>query len=218
MAQATRRSITNLKSFEHNKLAPLPVIHKLKVNNIRQGFFEREMFDRVRKLLPPQYQLAVTVDETYGWRTQSEVLKLEWRQVDLQQGTLRLDPGTTKNDDGRVVYLTSELKTMFAAQREVVRTLERRLGHAIPYVFVHVGKHHEGKRIQDFKKAWKTACRKAGCPGKRRHDFQRTAVRNMERTGVARSVAMKITGHRSESVYRRYAIVSDADLQDAVKN
>jgi hypothetical protein len=37
----------------------------------------------------------------------------------------------------------------------------------------------------------------------------------MERTGVPRSVAMKVTGHRTESVYRRYAIVSDTDLQDA---
>jgi hypothetical protein len=48
-----------------------------------------------------------------------------------------------------------------------------------------------------------------------KHDFRRTAVRNLERSGVSRSVATKITGHRTEAVYRRYAIVSDQDLQEA---
>jgi hypothetical protein len=33
--------------------------------------------------------------------------------------------------------------------------------------------------------------------------------------GMSRSVAMKLTGHKTEAVYRRYAIVSSGDLADA---
>jgi integrase len=148
---------------------------------------------------------------------QSEILTLEWRREDLTAGTLRLDPGTTENDEGRLVYMTAEMKRLLHDQWVRVRALEQDTRKIIPWLFPHLSGRPRGERIEDFKKAWKTACQKAGCPGMLRHDFRRTAVRNMERVGVARSVATKVTEHRSASVYRRYAIVSDADLQEAVK-
>jgi integrase len=67
------------------------------------------------------------------------------------------------------------------------------------------------------REAFKTACRKAGCPGRIPYDLRRTAVRNLERAGVPRSVAMKLTGHKTESVYRRYAIADERDLRVAVE-
>jgi integrase len=85
----------------------------------------------------------------------------------------------------------------------------------IPYLFPHLTGKRAGTSRTAFYKAWRTACRRAGVPGMLTHDFRRTAVRNMERTGIPRSVATKLTGHRTEAVYRRYAIVSDADLRAA---
>jgi integrase len=64
-------------------------------------------------------------------------------------------------------------------------------------------------------KSWRTACKGAGTPGRLLYDLRRTAVRNLERAGVSRSVAMKMTGHKTESVYPRYAIVSEGDLREA---
>jgi integrase len=163
-------------------------------------------------------QVAVTIAYTYGWRMQSEVLSLDRRQVDLAAGTLRLDPGTTKNDEGRVVYLTPELKALLSAQIERVEALQKRLERIVPYLFPFLsGKRRAGRQRTDFRKAWATACAAVGVPGMLRHDFRRTGVRNMVNAGVPERVAMKVTGHRTRAVFDRYHIVSPADLQEAAR-
>ena len=97
-------------AHEHGKLDKLPVIHMLRPATPRSGFFEREQFEAVSRELPPDIRVVVLIGYTYGWMITSEVLPITWRQVDLEAETLRLDPGTTKNRDGRVVYLTPEVK------------------------------------------------------------------------------------------------------------
>lgn len=79
-----------------------------------------------------------------------------------------------------------------------------------PFVF-----HRNGEQIKEFRTAWKNACKAAGCPGKLIHDMRRSAVRTFERAGVPRSVAMSIVGHKTESIYRRYAIVDEAMQREA---
>lgn len=181
----------------------------------RQGFFEDAQYEAVRRQLPADLQVALAIDHTFGWRTQSEVLILERRQIDLEAGTLRLDPGSTKNDDGRVVYLTPDLHQLLTEQLERVRLLERQTGRIVPWLFPHLTGRLRGQRIQDFRKRWNTACRRAGVAGRLRHDFRRTAVRNLVNAGVPERVAMEITGHKTRSVFDTYHIVTPEDLKAA---
>jgi integrase len=206
-----------VRAYEGGKIFRLPIIHKLKERGPREGFFERAQYEAVRRHLPADLQAAVTLAYTFGWRMRSEVLALERRHLDLEAGTLRLDAGMTKNDDGRVVYLTPELKTLLSAQLERVEALGKATGRIVPALFPHLRGRFRGQRKREFRKVLETACRKAGVAGMLRHDFRRTAVRNMVNAGVPERVAMKVTGHKTRAVFDRYHIVSPGDLQDVAR-
>jgi integrase len=203
-------------AYEHGTLARLPILRKLAEAAPRAGFFEAERFQSVRRRLPPDLQVAVSIAHTYGWRMQSEIMPLERRQLDLEAGTLRLDPGQGKTGQPRVVVLTAELRRLLAEQVDRVRALERQRGIIVRYLFPHlVGRRRAGSPRLDFRRAWRTACKAAGCPGMLRHDLRRTAVRNLTRAGVPERVAMSLTGHKTRAVFDRYNIVSEADQREA---
>jgi len=203
-------------AYEQNKLVRLPVVRRLKEAAPRQGFFEQEHFRTVRRALPEDLQVAVTLFYAFGWRL-NEVMALERRQLDLDAGTIRLDPGTTKNDEGRVIALPPDLRRLLAEQVARVEALQRRLGCIVPLLFPKLTGRRAGTPRGDWRKRWATACRKAGVPGRLRHDFRRTAVRNMVNAGVPERVAMTVTGHKTRSVFDRYHIVSPADLQEVAR-
>jgi integrase len=198
-----------------------PHIGLLEESSARTGFFEPEQFASLHAHLPASLQPVIEFAYITGWRITSEVFPLEWRTIDFAANEVRLDPGTTKNREGRVIHMTTELRALLETQLVEHERLKQ-AGHIFPFVFFREiatgrgGKKYP-KRICAFTKAWKTACRTAGCPGRIPHDLRRTAVRNLERRGVPRTVAMRVTGHKTESVYKRYDIVSEGDLADAAR-
>jgi integrase len=207
-----------------------PYIPKLDEHNVRKGFFEDDAFARVCRHLTPEIAAVATVAFVTGWRIDSEILPLEWRQVDMKAGTITLDPDTTKNDEPRVFPFTADLRAVFEA-RQAIHAATEATGQLTPRVFFRLvakgrrglSAQHRGhaaivptpKPIKRFNKQWATACDLAGCPGRLPHDFRRTAIRNMSRRGVPERVAMQLAGHKTRAVFDRYRIVNEADLREA---
>ena len=189
------------------KVDRVPYIPMLKENNVRKGFLEHEEFLALRKALPDFLKGLATFGYKVGWRI-SEIVGLTWNQVDLKSGIVRLEVGTTKNNEGRTIYLDSELVEIFNTQWNK----RKDIGQLTHYVFPNEA--GSGK-IVDFRKPWHKACTAAKLGHKIFHDLRRTAVRNMVRSGIPERVAMMISGHKTRSVFDRYNIVSDADLKRA---
>lgn len=205
--------LANLKrafnlALRAEKITRKPYIPLLEENSTRQGFFEQAEYEAVLAKLPDHLRPVITFAYYTGWRIRSEVLSLTWQQVDFDSGTVRLDPGTTKNKEGRVIYMTRELRALLENQ------WQEHLAHYpdCPLVF-----HDHGKQVFTFYKAWYKACWEAGLSGKIPHDFRRTAVRNMVRASIPERVAMQMSGHKTRSIFDRYHIVSDQDLREAAR-
>jgi integrase len=193
----------------HDKVNRVPHIPSMKENNTRKGFFERRDFLALREALPDYLRDFITLAYKTGWRV-SEITGLTWNQVDLDQGIIRLEVGTTKNKEGRTFYLDDELRGIL--EQKWYEKLRR--DDSLPYVFLNTKGDDKVKR---FDKSWRKGCDAAGIGKRLFHDFRRTAVRNMVRAGVPERVAMMVSGHKTRSVFERYNIVNDADLRMATR-
>ena len=201
--RAALRRMLNL-GYQDNKVGRVPHLPKLEESNPREGFFEHEEYLELLKALPSELRPVVMFAYKTGWRKQ-EILGLTWGRVDLKERLVFLSPDETKNKSSRSLYLSDELL-------DLLRKQNLRRVKDCEFVF-----HREGKKILDFRWTWQKACEEAGIPGKLFHDFRRTAVRNLTRSGTQEAVAMKITGHKTRSVFDRYNITSQEDIKAAMQ-
>ena len=132
---------------------------------------------------------------------QGELLKLEWTDVDMRR--LEFTLRKTENGETRVIPMTPDVFDTFAGLHT-----ERRLD--TPRVFLYNGKPWKNPRT-----AFAAACRGAGVTGFRLHDLRHCAATNLRRAGVDTITAMKIIGHKSKQMHRRYNTIQTEDLHEA---
>ena len=185
---------------ECGQVATAPKIKALPENNARQGFFTDAEFSRLRGHLPAWMKTLATFAYFTGCRL-GELRGMRWHQVDLAERVVRL--GKTKNGHPRTVPLSRELHAMLTVDQAAAKTT-----HVFERDGEPVGKF-------DIYEPWAEACAAASLEGRLFHDFRRTGVRNMTRAGVPRHIAMAISGHKTDSMFRRYDIVDEKDLRAA---
>ncbi len=223
-------------AIRNKRLSQQPFIPRLStIGNERQGFFETADFEAVVAKLPDYLRDFCRFGFLTGWRKGS-IDSLRWSNVGEDVIYLRAENSKTRKPE--TMPLEGELRELIERRRaaSVIRA-ENAEPRFAEYVF-----HHDGERIADFRKAWATACVASGlgkmtCPkcgaesakrtceackiatrysGAIFHDFRRTASRNMISAGVPQAVAMKITGHKTDSMFRRYAIVNEEQKREAL--
>lgn len=207
------RELSILRTAFHNarkrtppKVVAVPYFPMVKETTIRKGFLTDQQYTVLRDALPEELKPVFIVGYLAGIR-KSELLAITWPQVDFESRLITLEYGETKNDDPRSVPIV--LGDMFNAL-SAEKQKHDESWPACPWVFS-----RDGKPIKDFRWAWDEACKTAGVPGLHFHDLRRTAVRNMRRAGIPQVMRMKISGHKTDSMERRYNIADREDLANA---
>ena len=198
-----RRAYTLAMREEPPLVRKAPYIPKLDEDNVRQGFIERGPYERLLMELPPSLKAIFVCGYHVGCR-KNELRLLKWEQVDFEESVIRLTGSQTKNKKPRTLPIYGDMEPWLRAQYAARPETN-------PFVFYGWRK----RPIGDHLAGWHESCERAELAGLLFHDLRRSAVRNMERAGIPRSVAMSISRHRTESVYKRYDIVSSGDIQTA---
>jgi len=116
-----------------------------------------------------------------------------------------LEPGSTKNREGREVVMTDAVFALLGVLVEGKDPSD------------HVFTRGDGSVVKDFRKTWQNARRAAGAPKLLFHDLRRTGARNMRRAGLTEGVIMKIGGWKTRSVFDRYNVIDRRDMANAIR-
>lgn len=191
-------------------------------NNVRMGFIEEPDYRKILKELPaslkPLFICAYHVSTRKG-----ELKNIVWSQVDLDEEIIVLEHGDTKGKVGRYLPLYGDMLPALKKQKalrdaEYSETEHVFFWHKEDVLIGHGGvRVVPGSPIKKFEASWKAAVVRARRPGLLFHDLRRSATRNMRKAGIDQALRMKISGHKTDSMERRYNIVDVQDIKEAAR-
>jgi integrase len=177
----------------------VPVFPKLPEGEPRRGFLKPDLYQKLLLALPEELRLLFAVAYHVGLR-KGALLRIKWSQVDFDAACIWMEgKKVNRKPEPVAVPIYGDMAKFLAVQPRNSEFLFARGSNP----------------IKDFRESWNLACEAAGVPGLLFHDLRRTAVRNLRRAGVAESVIMKITGHRTRGMFERYNITDQSDTQEA---
>jgi hypothetical protein len=193
------------------KLHFVPYIPRLKEQKRRGRYIAPADLETLMRYLPAHLPDLVAFAYDDGIR-KGQLARTLRRYVDLARGVIEWPPEECKRDEAHVLPLEP------GGTLDIVERLLA-LGRTrlwCPYLF-HGPRCAAGRRpsryygcVGDFKKAWATACARAGFPVGRKtggfvfHHTRNSAVTNFVAAGLSESDAMKMTGHQTAHVFRHY--------------
>jgi integrase len=179
---------------------------------VRQGFFSAAEIKTILANLPNDGLRDFVEWAACTGQRKSEIAALTWDMVDGTE--IRIPGEACKNRSPRVIPVGPELTEIIARRKKARHLVPMDGVTQLAEPIFHRG---DGRPIGDFKKSWATATKKANCAGKLFHDLRRTCARQLLAAGVPTQIAKKITGHKTDSMFDRYAIVSSVDVLAAQK-
>jgi integrase len=180
----------------------VPPIELYPEDNVRRALLDYADYLALLAHLPAPIDDAVTFAYLTGWR-RAEVLGLTWGDIDRAHGLITLRPTGSKNGEPRELPLSPALSALIE-KRWPARLVGGPSGPGVcDLVF-----HRDGEPVRDFRSAWWKAVQAIGKPGLLFRDLRCAALTNLVRSGVGEEVAMRISGYRTPSAFRRFGIVS----------
>lgn len=193
------RRILHLARDEWGWLDRFPKLRMLREPKRRIRFLTRDQADELIQTAPEHLAPVIRFALSTGCRM-GEILGLEWRRVDFERRVAWLDPGTTKNGEGRGIPLN----------QEALLALRSVQGQHFQWCFS-----YQGKRMDRVGSAWKRLLKKVAIEDFRFHDLRHTWASWHVMNGTSLQELMELGGWKSYEMVLRYAHLAPEHLAHA---